>query len=156
MQIKEKYYKKVEYLLYNYNMFKIAIDNIESQIDFLEKSKDIRDISAIKYDEPAISKTYKFSSIVEDKALGIGEKIHYLERSIGNMQSRVNSIDNAMGGLTEIERTVITEKYIKGKQWWQVSGVVRYSERHCRNIRTDAIKKLAIGIFGEGVIETQS
>src|SRR5690625_3957704 len=107
MQIKEKYYKKVEYLLYNYNMFKIAIDNIESQIDFLEKSKDIRDISAIKYDEPAISKTFKFQSIVEDKALSISEKIGYLEHTTNRLKTQIESINKAMEGLSEIERIII-------------------------------------------------
>ncbi len=55
-----------------------------------------------------------------------------------------------MKALNEIERTTVIEKYVKGKQWWQVAAIVRCSESTAKRYRRSAIKRLIIGIFGEG------
>ena len=81
--------------------------------------------------------------------LSRSEKIHYLERNIEYNKRQIEKMDKAMEGLSDDERTVIIGKYIEGKQWWQVAGMVRYSETHSKRIRRNAINKLIIGIYGK-------
>lgn len=150
MKIKNKYYKKTEYLLYNYKMFKISIENMKDEIKYLEGEDGM---TGIKYDGISTSPTHKFSSVTEDTVLSVSEKIDYLEHSIRRIESTLEGIDRALGGLSYIERDVVTERYIEGQQWWQVGYKVKYSERHCRRIRTGAIEKIAIGINGDKAIE---
>lgn len=146
MKIKDRYYKETEYLLYNYKMFEIAIENMEKEIKLIESNDGIAGIS---YNGVNISPTHKFFSDTEDTALANSEKIHYLEHSIQAIKSKLESINRALKGLTEVERQIIHEKYIEGKQWYIVAYNASYSERHCRNLRRNAIEKIAIGIFGE-------
>lgn len=144
--IKDEYYKKTENLLYNYKTFKISILNMKEEIKNLKEEDGVK---AIIYNGNTSSPTNKFSSSTEDTAMYITEKIDYLERSIKRMQGNVDSIDKSLNGLTEKERDVIIERYIEGRQWWQVAYNINYSERQCRNFRKTAIIKITISIFGD-------
>lgn len=140
-------YEKVEELLKNYKMMKISIENMKQEIEYIKQNED--GISGIDYDGISTSKTHKFTSMVEDTVLSRSEKIHYLERNIAHNKRQIKKVDKAMEGLSDDERTVIIGKYIEGKQWWQVAGMVRYSETHSKRIRRNAINKLIIGIYGK-------
>ncbi|OZV10776.1 hypothetical protein CIW83_18325 [Tissierella sp. P1] len=144
------YYKETEYLLYNYKMFEISIENMEQEIEYLEKEDGMTGIS---YDGISTSPTHKFSSITEDAALSNSEKIQFLQRNIERNRRQLEKIDRAMMGLSEVERIILEQKYIEGKQWWQVAHKAGYSERQCRNIRKDAINKMIIGIFGDKALK---
>lgn len=146
MDIKEKYYKETEYLLYNYKMFKISIENMNKEIEFIKKEDGAKGIS---YDGIRTSPTHKFSSATEDTALSNIEKIDYLEHSIRKIENKIERIDRAIEGLTDSEKSVVLDKYLKGQQWYIVAYNVCYSERQCRNLRRSAIEKIAIGLFGE-------
>lgn len=63
-------------------------------------------------------------------------------------QNKIDKIDRAMEALNEDERLIIRSRYIDWLQWWQVAGLVKYSERWCKEKRKDSIGKLASGIFG--------
>lgn len=139
-------YKKIENLLYNYKMLKISIENLEKDIEFLEEEDGA---GSINYDDINVSPTNKFSSVVENTVLSKTEKREYLERTIKRNKIHIENIDKAMEGLTINERLIIEEKYIEGKQWWQVAYKVGYSEGHSKRIRKEAIEKLIIGIYGE-------
>lgn len=141
-------YKKTEYLLYNYKMLLISIENIKQDIELLKQECGV---GSIDTEKDNVSKTYKFSSVVEDTALSKMEQIEYLEMRVRKMEGQIERIDRTLEGLTDEERAILVEKYIEGKQWWQVANKVRYGERYCRTIRTEAIKKMALGIFGERI-----
>lgn len=143
------YYKKTEYLLYNYKMLEISIENMQQDIEYLRNNDGM---SGLSYDGISTSPTNKTSNPTENVALSNSEKIHYLERCIKRDEMTLQKINRAMEGLTEIENTVISQKYIEGKQWWQVAFKVSYSERHCRNLRKNAIEKISIGVFGKSSV----
>lgn len=139
------YYKETEYLLYNYKMFQINIENMESEIEYLRKEEGMTGIS---YDGVNISPTYKISSMTEDVALSNSEKIHFLEHNIKYYKRQLEKIDRAMEGLTPIERQIIYDKYIEGKQWYMVAYNNNCSESTGKRYRRRAIKKLVLGIYG--------
>lgn len=139
-------YKKVEQLLYNYKMLKISIENIEEEIEYLENDYGV---SGINYEETGTSKTNKINSIVEDTALSISEKKYYLQHQIEGIKRKIESVDRAMKGLVDIERAIITEKYIEGKQWYVVAYNNGCSESTAKRYRRSAINKLVVGIYGK-------
>lgn len=139
-------YKQVEELLKNYTMMQASIENMQDEIEYIKKEDGT---TGINYDGVTTSPTHRFSSIVEDTVLSKSEKMHYLKHQIEGAKGLLERVDRAMEGLNEIEKAVIIGKYIEGLQWWQISGRVRYSERHCRRVRTEAIDKLVIGIYGQ-------
>lgn len=141
-------YKRTEELLNNYKMLKISIDNMKQEIEEIKKEGDTG-VGSIEYDKEKVSPTFKITSQVEDIAIRNIEKVERLQRRIEVTESKIQRIDNAIHGLNDIEMEVVQLKYIEGLKWWQVAYKIRYSERHCKRVRTDAIKKLAIGIFGE-------
>lgn len=138
-------YSKVEELLRKYKMININIQNMTAEIEFLGKEDGMVGIS---YDGIRVSETNEFRSATENIAIANMEKIHYLERLIEKAKLEIESIDRALEGLEEREKTVIIERYINSKQWWQVSGVVFLGERQCKRIRSEAIKKIVTGMYG--------
>lgn len=146
MTKEHNYYKETEYLLYNYKMFQINIENMESEIEYLRKEGD--GMIGIIYEGINTSPTYKTNSMTEDVALSNSEKIHFLEHNIERNRRQLEKIDRVMNGLSEVERLILQERYIEGKQWWQVAHKVGYSESHSKGIRKKAIDKLIVGIYG--------
>lgn len=138
-------YKKVENLLSNYNMLKISIDNMKKDIEHLNKECGVNGIS---FDEVGTSPTNNISSVVENTVLSISEEKEELNIKIEDNKRKIDSVDRALEGLTEVERTILEEKYICSRQWWEVAGIVKYGERHCKRIRTAAINKMVVGIYG--------
>lgn len=139
-------YKQVEELLKNYTMMQASIENMQDEIEYIKKEDGMTGIS---YDRVSTSPTYSFSSSVEDTALSKSEKIHYLELQMEGVKRQLERIDRAMKGLTETERIIIEEKYIKGRQWWQVGYKANCSESTGKRHRRNAINKLIIGLYGE-------
>jgi ArpU family phage transcriptional regulator len=150
MKIKDKYYKSVEKLLYNYNMLKINIEILNQQ---LEELKEEEGMKGVAYDDVKISETNKFHSQTEDTAINNIELEELINKKKEKLQSKLDMLNKLTEGLNEVEREIIRMYYIEGKQWWQIAYEVKYSERHCRRIRAEAIGKLAVGLYGEEVLE---
>lgn len=150
MKIKGKYYKSVEKLLYNYNMLKINIEILNHQ---LEELKEEEGMKGVAYDDVKISETNKFHSQTEETAINNIGLEELINKKKEKLQSKLDMLDKLTEGLNEVEREIIRMYYIEGKQWWQIAYEVKYSERHCRRIRSEAIGKLAVGLYGEEVIE---
>ncbi len=150
MKIQDKYYRNIERLLYNYNMLKINIEITDKQ---LEELKEEDRLTGINYEGVQISETYKFHSQTEDAAeKNITAEELILKRK-EKLEDKLETLDKLIEGLNSIEKTIIKMYYIQGKQWWQIAYEVRYSERHCRRMRSEAIGKLAVGLHGERAIE---
>ena len=150
MKIKDKYYKSVEKLLYNYNMLKINIEILNHQLEELKKEEGMK---GIDYDDVKISETNKFHSQTEETAINNIGLEELINKKKEKLQSKLDMLDRLTEGLNDIERDIIRMYYIEGKQWWQIAYEVKYSERHCRRIRSEAIGKLAVGLYGEEVLE---
>lgn len=127
-------------------MKKIKIENLEKEIEYVKEDNELKGIS---YDGVSTSPTNEVKSIVESTVLGNLEKIEYLEHLIKRHRIDIDKLDKAMEELEEVEQTILRERYTNSKLWWQVAGMVRYGERHCKRLRTIAVNKLVDGIYGE-------
>ena len=139
-------YESIENLLYNYRMLKINIEIADNQ---LEELKDEDGMTGISYDGISTSST----NLTSNPTLNVAERNITKEELIlkrkEKLEIKLNTLDRLIDGLSEIEKQIIIKKYIDGLQWWQVGYSVKYSERHCKRIRTDAINKLVVGLYGE-------
>ncbi|NBI05777.1 hypothetical protein [Senegalia massiliensis] len=144
-QIKKQYYKRAEKALYNYTQFKINILNMKEQLECL-KNED--GVNCINYEGEKTSETNKITRQLEEQAIRNIKKEKQLKYKIKTTQHEVNKIDRALEGLTDIEKKVIELRYIKGYQWFNIAYEAQYNERWCKEIRTQALQKISISLFG--------
>ena len=149
-KIKKKYYKRLENDLYNYKYLKLSIQNIKQDIADYETDDGV---SSIQFDKIQISSTNAFSSVVENATISNTEKLDFLKHCMNRAESAINKIDSAMRMLEEMEYEIISLYYIDNQQWYKVGYQVHMSERNCRYIRSNAMRKMAIAIYGETVVE---
>lgn len=137
------YYKATEKYLYNYKSFKANIVNMETQIEEI----DYYSVKAVGYDY--IDDIGYRGSTVENAIINIDKKRNDLENKIVELKSKLERIDKAIEALNEIEQQIISERYFEGRQWWQIAYKLRYSERWCKELRSRAVEKISIGLWGE-------
>lgn len=126
-------------------MLKINVINMEMEIEYLKNNDGMKGLS---YDGISTSPTNETKSSTENIALSNMEAVTYLQRMITKATLEIESIDRALEGLESNEKVLLIERYVNNKEWWKVASIVKYSERHCKRIRTDAINKLAVGLYG--------
>ncbi|MTI49688.1 MAG: hypothetical protein FH761_17800 [Firmicutes bacterium] len=148
-KIIDKYYKSTEKILYSYKMLKVSIDNLESEIVELKKESGM---GAINYDTQKTSPTFKINKNTEDQAIKNITEIDLKEKLIEVTTNKISRIERALDALNDKEKTIVEMRYFEGKQWFEIAYKIQYSERHCKRIRSNTIKKLAIGIYGERAV----
>jgi hypothetical protein len=137
----EKEQQIVEWLK-DYEAYKYGIENLKELIE------DIADEGmGIDYSRDKISPTNKYNSDTENKAIRM-DKLD-IQKRIKSMTNVVNSVNKAMGSLTEIERLIIKYRCIENKFYYQFCYKLSLGERTARRKKKDALKKMAIVIFGE-------
>ncbi len=125
--------KQVEDWLRDYRSLKDLVENLEEQIYFVGE-----DGMGVDTSREVISKTNKFSSIVENAMLHARK----LEDELEEYKLLLDKINNALAKLEPIEQSVITFRLIEGKYYHQVVKVVGKSESSCRAIKKIAIEKM--------------
>lgn len=127
-------------------MLNANIENMEQEIEYLKNNNGMKGLS---YDGISTSPTNEIKSSTESIALSNIEAIDYLERMILKAKMDIEKVDRVLEVLEERERIIIKEWYINNKYWYQITPLVFTEERRCRTIKTNAIKKMIVGIYGD-------
>lgn len=146
------HYKAAEKFLYNYNSLKASIKNMKQEIEEM----DYREISSVNYEREPVCKTYAFNSSTENEAVRVADRKAEIAGRIKLLEGKMGRIDRAIEALNPAEKKIIIERYISGRQWWEVAYNVKYNERWCREVRKRAINKIAVGLFGEEAMPKDS
>lgn len=89
----------------------------------------------------------RISRPVESAALNIPDYVRAdmekYENEIKRLQRIKSQILQEISRLKLKEKTIIFDYYIYGMKWEQVAERNHYSDRQCKNIRDEAVKKLA-------------
>ena len=141
------YYKATEKYLYNYKSLKANIENMKVQI----KEIDYNPLQGAGF-EYMEDTGYK-KSTVENTVIRIDKKRNDLKNRIKELECKLERIDRSIEALNDVERYIVVERYFEGRQWWQIAHEIKYSERHCRRIRTNAVNKVSVGLFGLEAME---
>jgi len=94
----------------------------------------------------ALSKTNNFASTTEDAVIELS-KLN-TSRKIENMQIIINAVDAGLETLSLNERIVIESRCIRHEYYYQFCYKIGYSERTAKRIRKEALRKMALVIFG--------
>lgn len=134
--------RQIEEWLQDYGAYKARIDNLKNMIEDIAEEG-----MGISYDKDPSGPTNKFNSITENAVIKLDKfDIQHKVRVVTNI---VNSIDKALASLTDIERTVIENRCIKSQYYYQFCYKICVSERTAKRIKKEALKKMAIVIFGK-------
>nr|WP_312216821.1 hypothetical protein [Clostridioides sp.] len=132
-------------LLKGYRELCLHLDELKSLKDKLKCDYTAK---AITYDKEKVSITNKISKEVEEEVIRTLSRIEELEKEIEEESSLINQLDKAINNLSTIHKEIIKYKYIAGLSWDEIIDKTSYSERQLRNKKNEAVKSIAIALFG--------
>ncbi len=127
----------MERMLYNYNVKKCNAENLKVEIAKLSLPYSLQGLKIKEY-----ITDHAVTNQPEEEYLRKEAREEKLENAIKQIENEIKQIENALSCLNPLEKTIIEEKYFKGSQWWQISGIVKYSESWCKRVRKEAIVKM--------------
>ncbi|MGG5460042.1 sigma factor-like helix-turn-helix DNA-binding protein [Clostridium sp. B9] len=122
--------EKVKKLLSNYKTMKAQIECIDFEIntikECIEGLRELRD--------------------TENYIIEKNNEIEYKRTIRKRLEDCINSIDNALNELSDIERKIIELRYLEGEKhtWKETGNIVGYSSDYCRK---EMLNKILFNIF---------
>lgn len=143
--LKTKQIKKIEKHLRKYTTYKIGLVSLQKQLDYI-----MPDITATYELTEGNNGTFKINSLTKDYAVDRVEskKALMLHEDMERYNIIIESIDEAVSDLDELERKFIEVRYINRKTIAQTSIELGYSEKHIFNVRNQVMDKLLISLRG--------
>nr|WP_302600262.1 hypothetical protein [uncultured Cellulosilyticum sp.] len=141
--MKNKYIQKVKERLKRYRDLQAQHRVIMNR--WLSAGDPYANISIDYSSIPAGSKTYTTSSKIETALIKSDEKITRNSEAAKELRE----LDLALEPLSEIQREIITKKYIDKKGWGIIADETGYSERQCQRESIQALKRMADILYGE-------
>lgn len=145
MKKKNTEINEIERLLYDYTTIKMSIINLERQLK--ELAGDVS-VQAADLARETSTNGYYGSSSVEELAMIREEKRNRLNRKLAKSKNYIFQIDCGLEVLCEAEKQIIELRYFQQYPWYRVAYEAQYNERWCRELKTRALKKMRIAIFG--------
>lgn len=137
--------KKIEKHLRNYTQYKVGLMTLQKQLDHI-----MPDITATYEVNEGSTGTFNIESSTENVAIDRIEsrRALILHEDIERYSLLIDSIDEAISKLDDIERKFVEVRYINRKTVVQTSFELGYSEKHIFNIRKNVMDKLLISLRG--------
>lgn len=137
--------KKIEKFLRQYTTYKIGVMSLQKQLDYI-----MPNITATYELAEGSTGTFKITSSTEQYAIDRIEskRALMLHEDIARYNLVIESIDDAVSELDDIERRFIEVRYINRKTIAQTSMELGYSEKHIFNLRHQVMEKLLISLRG--------
>ena len=140
--VKVQRIRQIENHLRNYNTYKVGIKNLQRQLDYIMPNitanyelVNSSGVFTIKSD----TEKYAIDRIESRRALNIHEDIQ-------RYQIIIDSIDEAMKELSDLERKFIENRYFLRKTIGQTAIELGYSEKYIFNLRNQLFDKLLISL----------
>ena len=145
------YYRAVDGYLKNFNKFKVAIENLESerQAKLFQLSGYSTPIA--RYGEGSYgggSDNLTQPEAMTAKRLKLAEEAESIMKDIAEIQRIIDKVDKALEGLDHDHRQAVVLSYFERLDWWKIADEMHYSAKWCRNLRDQALQDMALMIFG--------
>lgn len=136
---------KIEKHLRNYTQYKVGLLTLQKQLDHI-----MPNVTAKFELIGGGTGTFNIESTTENVAIDRIEskKALILHEDIEHYNMLVDSIDEAVSELDDIERKFVEVRYINRRTVTQTSFELGYSEKHIFNIRNQVLDKLLISLKG--------
>lgn len=129
--------KEIEGMLYDYKVLKATNSNRQMELEDIETGVGSPNLESVG------GKTNKITSLVELSAITNIEKKEEIKKAYDRDERKVRLIENGLMALTTMERKIVEAKYFERLQWWEVATEVKFSDERCRQIKREALGKLA-------------
>lgn len=144
MADRDKYYKIVEGMLYNYKKIEVEIKNLE--LDIEELQNDYSGVTGISYEERS-APTNKFNSSVENEVISREKKIRYSKALKRSKEIQIERIDNMLSILPDDEYNLIKLRYFKGLQFKEIAEMLCKSDIYLITLRKKIINEKLIPLI---------
>lgn len=153
MSRRDKAIEMTEEYLKNYKQIKAHIEVLEEEKKMLAEI--VATLPAIDYDSIKVQSNSS-GNPTEQNAISLLEKSLYINSDLKNSKSAILKIDKALESLNKVQRKVVELSLIEELDWTCISEELEYSERQLRRIRSGAVYKVAIVLFGATIIGEMS
>lgn len=140
----ESYIDATKRLLKGYRAAKLSLNGRKKELENL--AEDLVSLPALSCEEKV--QTSLSGNPTEDNALELIEKKKEIENNIRRDEILIERVEIAVSNLSEIYKDIIVMRYINGYSWQYLVDKLNYSERRLRDKNEEAIKAVAIGIYG--------
>ncbi|WP_018130699.1 sigma-70 RNA polymerase sigma factor region 4 domain-containing protein [Effusibacillus pohliae] len=142
---KKQQIRSIETHLRHYRMYKSGIRNLQKQLDYIMPSMtanyEMREGSSGTFVISSTTEKYAIDRIESKRALDLHEQIR-------RFQLIVDSIDDAVGELAEMEQQFVRYRYFDGCSVKKTAELMGYSEKNIFVIRNQTMDKLLISLAG--------
>lgn len=148
-------FRFTEKLLYGYKDIEEFIENTEEKLKEMKLEENTTTVGAITYDSIQVSPTFNIARTTEKKALYKVEEEIELKIELYRNKKLKKEIDQVINNLSYIHKEIIRYRYIEGLQWNEIIDIMNYEERQLRNKKKEAIRSIAIKLFGVKLFEEE-
>lgn len=140
---KKKSIRTIERHLRNYKTYKVAIKNLQKQLDYI-----MPNITANYELKEGTTGVFNIKSSTEEAALDRLESARalYLHEQINQYKLITESIDEALGALGEQEKRFIQLRYFEGRSIEKAAEELHCSVQNAFKIRSHALDRLVISL----------
>lgn len=137
--------KKIEKYLRHYTSYKIGVTTLQKQLDYI-----MPNITATYELAEGTNGTFRITSSTEKYAIDRVESRQalVLHEDIERYNIIIDSIDQAVSELDDIEKKFVELRYIKRKTVTQTAMELGYSEKYFYNLRNQVMDRLLISLRG--------
>lgn len=146
----KQYLDFTEETLRQHKQMKLYLKTLAKRKDNLEK--EISNLRAVTYDGVSVQ-TSNTSSPVEDEVIKRYERMLDVVSETDKTEALVKKVDTAIANLDDIHRKVLTMYVVEGMDWISIEDKLPYSERQLRKKKDEAVKSVAIALFGATVLK---
>ncbi|CEJ74241.1 probable sigma factor [[Clostridium] sordellii] len=154
-ELQNNCFRFTEKILYGYKDIEEFIKNTEKKLKDIKLDENTTTVGTINYNSIQVSHTFNISRVTERKALDKVEEETELKIELYRNKKLKKEIDQAINNLSPIYRDIIKYRYIDGLTWMEIIDIMSYEERQLRNKKKQAIRSIAIKLFGIKLFEEE-
>jgi DNA-directed RNA polymerase specialized sigma24 family protein len=144
-----------EEMLKKYKYIIKFIEGREKEIKDMGLEDNTTTMAAISYDSIQVSPTYNIGRMTERKALDRIEEETELKIELYENKKLKNKIERLVNNLSPIHKEVIQYRYLESLEWIEIADIMNYSKRQLINKKNEAIRSIAVELYGIKVFKEE-
>ena len=142
-----------EEMLKKYKYIIRFIEGREKEIKDMELEENTTTMAAISYIQ--VSPTFNIGRMTERKALDRVEEEMELKIELYENKKLKNKIERLVNNLSSTHREVIRYRYLESLEWIEIADIMNYSKRQLINKKNEAIRSIAVELYGVKVFKEE-
>ncbi len=102
-----------------------------------------------------VSPTFNIGRMTERKALDRVEEEMELKIELYENKKLKNKIERLVNNLSPTHREVIQYRYLESLEWIEIADIMNYSKRQLINKKNEAIRSIAVELYGVKVFKEE-